>query len=690
VTSAMYKLLLTVLFVVFVVAAEAQTPPLVIAFAAPNDHLTQCPPGGSNPLCYDNFVNYELQYVSGIGIRVPWGKVDDCYATGPCDQLEPMPDDGCSSQPNNQYNFCYPDQILERYIGSGLFANKKIVLIVSAINDSSPNSSPFTPDYVFSTNWAGTLSSAPQDVVVCSSWQGSVALSGTCPVTGTVNSGSYAVWNANGGSGPIFPNGNCTASAGGSLHCTITSCTATSLGGFPIIYEKPFMVAYQDFLRALAQHYNTSTGNSDGQLIAPYIAYVRAGMAEGGENQPFCATTGGISQPAWSNPTLPDPVPAGYIVNTGGAQGTQYVAVGAGHKGSTAMPACSPAGCTTAPDGHIPGWLNAGQYSQSVTTTPIWPGPEGLFAQATKYTDNGYLTAWPTPDGTGYIAAMVTFMKSLGASFPFDISAHNGPPSGVGGALNVGYADSEAIIASTNGVGFGMQSVSINDGQQLAKGTYPTSPTDWVYNFKAHPAPVHHLQMYQPGGPSVGSTGNPSANYFAAGYPIDHITVSGTTATIYCPASPTPVDCSPFSGEPIFVTGNSNPALNGLHLVTCSACPVNTLTFSTSVAPNTYPGGTVWSPNYWPIVMPFAVQHKATTIEVYECDLDYAYGAYPNSRTTTAWVTDETGMAGGCAAWGLQGQDPGYQNSASDTEIDQPWAVSVRTGKSILINGTQF
>jgi hypothetical protein len=83
----------------------------------------------------------------------------------------------------------------------------------------------------------------------------------------------------------------------------------------------------------------------------------------------------------------------------------------------------------------------------------------------------------------------------------------------------------------------------------------------------------------------------------------------------------------------------------------------------------TYPGGTVWSPNYWPIVMPFAVQHNATTIEVYECDLDYAFGAYPNSRTTTAWVTDETGLTGGCAAWGLLGQDQGYQNSASDTQI---------------------
>jgi len=86
--------------------------------------------------------------------------------------------------------------------------------------------------------------------------------------------------------------------------------------------------------------------------------------------------------------------------------------------------------------------------------------------------------------------------------------------------------------------------------------------------------------------------------------------------------------------------------------------------------------------------MPFAVQHNVSSIEVYECDLDYALGAYPNG-TTTLWVSDEKGQ-GGCADWGLLGSDAGYQNSASDTQIGQPAATSVRTGNSILVNGTQF
>lgn len=55
--------------------STAQNAPLVIAFAAPNIP-TPCPSGSNSYFC--NFINYELQYVSGIGVRVPWGKVDDC------------------------------------------------------------------------------------------------------------------------------------------------------------------------------------------------------------------------------------------------------------------------------------------------------------------------------------------------------------------------------------------------------------------------------------------------------------------------------------------------------------------------------------------------------------------------------------------------------------------------------------
>jgi hypothetical protein len=293
---------------------------------------------------------------------------------------------------------------------------------------------------------------------------------------------------------------------------------------------------------------------------------------------------------------------------------------------------------------------------------------------------------------------MVSFLKSLGASFPFDINAHDGPPPNSFGAANVAYADSEAIVASANGVGFGMDSTSIYDGQQFATGIYPTTPTDWAYNFRAHPAPIHHLQMFEPG-----------QQYLAAGYAITSpatipsglgITITTgspmNTATIRCVQ-----DCSWFSGPDIpganiYVSGNSNPALNAVWQVTCSGqCSTNTLQFSTAVSGGSYAGGTVWAPDYWPIVMPFAVQHNVSSIEVYECDLDFTFGTFPlagdpPSNPTTTWASNSTDPSG-CAAWGVQQSSAsGYPNSASDTQIGQPSATSVRTGTSILIYGTQF
>jgi hypothetical protein len=187
--------------------------------------------------------------------------------------------------------------------------------------------------------------------------------------------------------------------------------------------------------------------------------------------------------------------------------------------------------------------------------------------------------------------------------------------------------------------------------------------------------------------------------YFAAGYLVSSsgITIammSGqNVATVNCAS-----DCSSFQGAPIYISGNANPFLNGIWW-TCPSADVTFTCTATSTqlqfkspvsSPPTNYGGIIWAPDYWPIVMPFAVQHNATSIEVYECDLDYAFGAYPNNTTTT-WVLDETGLTGGCAAWGLLGQDVGYQNSASDTQNGQPFATSVRTGNSVLSNGaSQF
>jgi len=668
--------------------ALSQAAPMVIAWQAP-----PCTP--SNSYCssdadFNTFVTYILPNVSGIGTVVPWSSIDSGCTDGTYpSECTTQPTTCPESFPSTDYKFCHLDKGLNAYVTNTAFSDKKIVLIIWAVSDSSPNTS--TPQYVFSSQWAGSpkVSSAPQDMAVCNSWQGDISQSnpGTCPVSlkpsDSWASGDYAVWNANetGASGcSVFP-----SSGSGDLQCATSPCSTLDTSGFPVVYEKPFMIAYKDFLANLAQHYNPKSASSYGSGIAPYIAYVRAGMAEGGENQPFCATQGSIPQLTRGNHQS---VQAGYVVNTSSmAGGASYVATGAGTTDNAApMPTCSPAGCTTASDGTMPGWYNAGSYG-TAGSNAIWPGPKGIdpiTGEPQGYTDNGYLTTWPPPpppvgDGTGYITSMVTFLKSLGASFPFDISAHVGPPFNE----TLAYADSEAIVASANGVGFGLQAGSIGDSSAFAKGFFPSSSTDWAHNFKTYPAPVHHIQTYEPGD-----------NSFAAGYAITSpttspsgpgITISGGTATVSCVT-----DCSWFSGLAnlyIYVAGNSNPALNGIWLVSCPAqCAANTLQFQTAVtAAGT--GGAVWAPDYWPILMPFAVLQGVTSIEAYECDLDYAFGVQ-----TTTWLTYPPSPGSiGCALWGISGgPDAGYKNALKDTLGGQPVATSVRAGQSILVKGSQF
>lgn len=93
------------------------------------------------------------------------------------------------------------------------------------------------------------------------------------------------------------------------------------------------------------------------------------------------------------------------------------------------------------------------------------------------------------------------------------------------------------------------------------------------------------------------------------------------------------------------------------------------------------------------IVTPFAVQHGVTSIEVWECSLDYAFGANQGGFTTTQWVSNSSGSPG-CADCGVvggqAGADLGYQNTLGDTRIGQPSSTSFRAGQNALVNGTQF
>jgi hypothetical protein len=78
------KLVVVISFLIAIaiaVRAEAQTPPMVIAWQAPTDETTLCPPVSGSPTCFDNFVQYELPYISGIGVTVTWESIDNCSSS---------------------------------------------------------------------------------------------------------------------------------------------------------------------------------------------------------------------------------------------------------------------------------------------------------------------------------------------------------------------------------------------------------------------------------------------------------------------------------------------------------------------------------------------------------------------------------------------------------------------------------
>lgn len=610
-------------------ALASHASDLVIAFQAPDcsTNSTDC----------QNFLMYVLPHISGIGVTVPWNHIDKCSSTAPCSSESSFTwsaiDDSLNAYVNAAVGL--PTSIKTFANGCANGASCKIILIIQPENDSGGNNT-YTPKYVFSQSWANSLSVSPQDVSACSAWQGDPSVPFTVG-SGGWGASSFVVWNYN----------SCFAPTGSNLTCNCTSgsCANTDFSGFPVVYEQPIVQGYQNFLKYLSIHYSSS-GSGYGPEISPYIAYVRAGMAQGGEDYPNCTMANWIPQAGWQASST---VPGGYMVepahsvNAGNylfmstGPGTTSASLGSGFW-------CQTPGCYTSSDNTVPSWKNVGTEGSGNSAYIVWPGPKGQFgtgSEPQKYSDNGYLSTWNSPtvgtgDGTGYIAEMTSFLAGLNASFPWTISSHTGPPGNVSNA----YADSEAVLADESDIGFGMQSVSIEDPITYAIGNYPTTREDWADNFNKFQSttPVRHLQVEAPGSPP------------GAGYRINTITVSGTTATVNC-NSATVGDCNEFQ-DTIEITGSGYTTLNNTWTVLCgSSCLANTLTFTVPAGTmnGTWSGGTVWEPGYLPIVAPFADAHYSTSLEVWECILDYTY----NTMTTS-----------GCAT-GVTGPNLGYQNAIS-------------------------
>jgi hypothetical protein len=174
-----------------------------------------------NPI-FGSFMAKVLPNITGVSVSLPWSEIESSDPTG---------------TKSGGYNFSSYDANLQPYLAAG----RKVNLIVWPATEGGSNSS--TPEYIFSAAYASSLpgNPAPQDVVYC----------GTYPGTGALVERSANIDT------PGFDN-----------------------TGLPVSYELPFMTGYQNFIKAVIQHYNAPG--------APHIGYIRFGMSQGGESSPEC------------------------------------------------------------------------------------------------------------------------------------------------------------------------------------------------------------------------------------------------------------------------------------------------------------------------------------------------------------------------------------------------------------------
>jgi hypothetical protein len=480
------KRLLLILISGLAGSALAQSAPLVIAW--------QAPPGpgasGFNPTPYTShactnmtqykcFLSAVLPNVSGIGVIIPWGVLDNCSSQS----VECQSDATCSGNCfqwgkidtnlwNNYVNYTGTINGAPFNFNTACAGGRpcKVVFIVWLTQDSGNLNTfggvPNTPLYVFQE-------ATPQDVVVCISRQGGsgTGWTGAPPIidsawSGGGGAGDYGLWNQN--HRYLLPG----HSASLQLNPAATP-PFTNFSGYPVMYEAPITSAVHNFLSALALHYSsaclpTSCGN--GPAIAPYVAYMRIGLSSGGENYPYCACAS----------------------STGGSQ------------------------CDTS----------------------YWPGPKGYDGgEPNDYSDQGYLTEWPAPltDGTGYVASLYKFIQSLPWAFPIDTPAHTGPASN----QNMAYSDTEALLASQYGLGMGMQAASIGDLVTSAAQHFPLTTANWATHFREFPyVPDHHLQTMNPGSPMQAAQFTISSSGGISSTGLISCSGAANDCSVFCTAPP--------------------------------------------------------------------------------------------------------------------------------------------------------
>jgi hypothetical protein len=265
-----------------------------------------CPSSSTEFTC---FLAKVLPNISGIGLTVPWGEIDNCSGQG----TQCLSDANCHSV-SDCYQWGWLDNAISDFLGATVGSGSntwyngcaslkpcKIVLIVTLTSDSGNanlynNTIPNTPIYVFKQDYANQIglcspygtntSCPPQDVLICQQRQG----------TNTGSSGAWLVgapitdgcWNGGGTSNDfgLWNEGErrILRTVSGCMQPNNTVTTPyTNHSGYPVMYEKPILTAAENFLSALALHYSSACPNNAtyscglGPTIAKSIAYMRIG-----------------------------------------------------------------------------------------------------------------------------------------------------------------------------------------------------------------------------------------------------------------------------------------------------------------------------------------------------------------------------------------------------------------------------
>ena len=241
----------------------------------------------------------------------------------------------------------------------------------------------------------------------------------------------------------------------------------------------------------------------------------------------------------------------------------------------------------------------------------VWPGPKGQRLEgypANKFDLDAYLAGTSAPPG--YVKTVLAAERTANVA--------SGVARAMVVATNMTFADTEAMLADQAGAGFGMEALSIGDVYNFQNGQPDLCLDDWCNNFQKYAS--DGLMLYlQTNVPNSEPT-----------YDLQNIAVDGGTATATC-ASSNANACNLYPYEPFVLQNTSSSAFNGMLFKTLPTQSGSPVVFPppASVSAGNITGGQLYTGDYLPITLPFAVKMHAKAFELFSCDLFAAFDPNP-------------------------------------------------------------